>query len=137
MATPDIQDVHEMTSDVILQAINDMRDWGGNKRQEAQNFVYGLTRLSMTPINKNIAEFLGLNIQDIQLTTVGDHLQTILHDSLLRLSQLTFPSPYSRQYTSRRMLANYLWCTVPQSDREFSQIDPTMFASSIVTMTNT
>ena len=85
-----------LSKETIAQAIHTMNDDHGERKAEAWRFVFGLTQLSMSVIDGEIAEFLGITIPSLQHTTPGNYLQGFYHDAIFYNGNIAFDCPYSR-----------------------------------------
>ena len=104
---------------VILDAVDDMLDEIGTKKQEAFSFIYLLVDRSLQPIHEMVAQFLGISLRAFEKTTVGSTFLPQFHHYLLHLGTIRFWPPRSRQYIIRHSLSDYLLYTTAEKDDPF------------------
>ena len=109
-------EIHALTRRVILQAINSTLDDSGARQREAFNFVYLLVDRSLAGIHERVSTFLGLPIQTFEKTVPGIMILPSFHSYVFQLGQVYFDTPWSRTYSIRRCLADYLICTTAEAD---------------------
>ena len=109
-------EIHALSGKVILQAINSMLDDSGVRKREAFSFVYLLVDKSLARIHERISTLLGLPIQTFEKTIPGIMILPLFHSYVFQLGQVYFDTPWSRTYSIRRCLADYLICTTAEAD---------------------
>ena len=111
-------ELHALTFKVILQAIDSMLDDSGASKHEAFNFVYLLLDRSLARIPDRISAFLGLPIKTFEATLPGTMVLPLFHSYVFQIGQLFFDAPWSREYSTRRCLADYLIRTTADADED-------------------
>ena len=113
-----------LTAATITEAIDTMNDGFGKDKEEAWQFVFGLTQISLRTVHTRIATFLGIRSENLENTIPGNYLHGFLHDAIFRNGSVAFGCPYARSQIVRFMLADFLWRTVPESTDVWSSSSP-------------
>jgi hypothetical protein len=130
MFTPGIQ---ALTLQTISEAIETMNDGTGQEREEAWKFVFSITQLSLSVVDDRIAQFLGIPLPNLQHTIPGNYLQGFYHSVIFDNGLKAFQVPYDRPVIVRRVLADYLWRSVPESEHAFPLLDHMPFTEITAT----
>lgn len=79
-----------------------------DKTQEAYMFINFLVDRALLPIYNNIAAFLGTSNSNLNNSTLGPVLVSLVYNPLMSIGMQFFKPPMSRAYLLRSALANYV-----------------------------